>query len=42
LRAAIRTAYDTRPQWRARVHERLQEREQIAAAHRRVYDDVLQ
>lgn len=41
LRAAIRTAYETRPQWRAQVSDRLDERVQIAAAHRRVYESVL-
>ncbi|MBA3232869.1 MAG: glycosyltransferase [Propionibacteriales bacterium] len=41
LRSAIRTAYETRPQWRAGVRNRLLERAEIADAQRRLYEGVL-
>ena len=41
LRAAVRTAYEQRPMWQARLEDRRQERTELAAAHRAVYDAVL-
>jgi hypothetical protein len=41
LQAAVRTAYEQRPLWQAGLADRRQEREDLAAAHRAVYDSVL-
>jgi hypothetical protein len=41
LQAAIRTAYEQRPSWRATLADRRQERAELAAAHRAVYEAVL-
>jgi len=41
LQHAVRHAYERRPQWRATVSERSREREEIARAHREVYEAVL-
>lgn len=41
LQAAIRTAYEQRPRWQASLADRRQERADLAAAHRAVYDAVL-
>jgi glycosyltransferase involved in cell wall biosynthesis len=41
LQAAVRTAYEQRPRWQASLDDRRQEREELAAAHRAMYDAVL-
>jgi len=41
LQAAIRTAYEQRPLWQASLADRRQERTDLAAAHRAIYDAVL-
>jgi hypothetical protein len=41
LQAALRTAYEQRPRWQARLADRRQERAELAAAHRAVYEAVL-
>jgi hypothetical protein len=41
LQAAVRTAYEQRPQWRASLADRRQERKELAAAHRGIYDAAL-
>ncbi len=41
LAAAVRSAYDSRPGWRADPEERRRERDEVAAAHRALYDRVL-
>ena len=41
LEAAVRTAYDERPDWRADPAERRAERDRIAAAHRDLYLGLL-
>lgn len=41
LRAAVRTAYEQRPRWRADAEQRLAERNTIAQAHRELYEAVL-
>jgi hypothetical protein len=41
LQAAVRTAYEQRPLWQASLADRRQERDDLAAAHRAVYDAVL-
>jgi hypothetical protein len=41
LQRAVLTAYRERPQWRADREERRSEREQLAEAHRVIYDDAL-
>jgi hypothetical protein len=41
LKAAVRTAYEQRPRWQAGLADRRQEREELAAAHRGIYDAVL-
>jgi hypothetical protein len=41
LQAAVRTAYEQRPRWQARLADRRQERADLAAAHRAVYEAVL-
>jgi hypothetical protein len=41
LQCAVRHAYERRPHWRATVSERRREREEIAGAHRDVYEAVL-
>jgi glycosyltransferase involved in cell wall biosynthesis len=42
LRDAVRSAYDRRPTWQASVAGRRAERSALAAAHRQVYEHVLQ
>jgi hypothetical protein len=41
LQAAVRTAYEQRPVWQASLADRQQERADVAAAHRAVYEAVL-
>ncbi|MFJ6694824.1 glycosyltransferase [Streptomyces sp. NPDC091272] len=41
LRAAVREAYRTRPQWRAAAQDRAAERAAVAAAHRTIYAELL-
>ncbi|WP_413759312.1 glycosyltransferase family 1 protein [Streptomyces sp. MMBL 11-3] len=41
LRAAVLEAYRTRPRWRATAPERAAERAAVAAAHRRIYAELL-
>jgi len=41
LQAAVRTAYEQRPTWQASLADRRQERTDVAAAHRAVYEAVL-
>ncbi len=41
LQAAVRTAYEQRPAWQASLADRRQERAELAAAHRTVYEAVL-
>ena len=41
LQAAVRTAYEQRPQWQAKLEDRRQEREELATAHRAIYDGVM-
>ena len=41
LQAAVLTAYEARPQWQASLADRQQEREELATAHREIYDGVL-
>jgi glycosyltransferase involved in cell wall biosynthesis len=41
LQAAVRTAYQDRPSWRATVAQRRAERTDIAAAHRAIYEGLL-
>jgi hypothetical protein len=41
LQAAVRSAYEQRPRWQADVEDRRQEREELAIAHRAIYDAVL-
>jgi hypothetical protein len=41
LQAAVRTAYEQRPRWQASLADRRQERAEVAAAHRAIYDAVL-
>lgn len=41
LQRAVRHAYERRPRWRATVFERRREREEIARAHRELYEAVL-
>jgi hypothetical protein len=41
LQAAVRTAYSQRPVWQADLADRRQERAELAAAHRAVYEAVL-
>ncbi|MFJ4880488.1 glycosyltransferase family 1 protein [Streptomyces sp. NPDC088745] len=41
LRAAVREAYRTRPQWRADAADRAAERARVAEAHRAVYQELL-
>lgn len=41
LAAAVRTAYDERPRWRATVGARRRERATVAAAHRSIYERAL-
>jgi hypothetical protein len=41
LAAAVRTAYEERPRWRASVDARRRERAMVAAAHRRLYERAL-
>jgi hypothetical protein len=42
LQDAVRTAYERRPTWQARLADRRQERAGLAAAHRAVYEAALQ
>jgi hypothetical protein len=42
LKAAVRTAYEQRPRWQAALADRQQERCDLAAAHRAIYQRVLQ
>jgi hypothetical protein len=41
LQAAVRTAYEQRPRWQARLADRRQEREELADAHRALYEAAL-
>ena len=41
LEAAVRVAYEDRPQWRANVDDRRREREDVAAAHHSIYAQLL-
>jgi hypothetical protein len=41
LQAAVRTAYEQRPRWQARLADRRQERGELATAHRAIYDAAL-
>ncbi|TFV91066.1 glycosyltransferase [Blastococcus sp. CT_GayMR16] len=41
LQAAVRTAYEQRPLWQASLADRRQERAELAAAHRTIYEAVL-
>jgi hypothetical protein len=41
LRGAVIEAYRRRPHWQARAEDRLAERITIAAAHRRLYEQLL-
>lgn len=41
LQAAVRTAYEQRPAWQARLVDRRSERAELAAAHRALYETVL-
>lgn len=41
LQAAVRTAYEQRPQWQADLEDRRREREELATAHRAIYDGVV-
>jgi hypothetical protein len=40
LATAIRRAYDERPVWRAEPTARIRQREELAAAHARLYADA--
>jgi hypothetical protein len=42
LQVAVRTAYEQRPAWTASETDRVRERVAIAAAHRAIYESVLQ
>jgi hypothetical protein len=41
LQESVRTAYEERPRWQASLEGRRREREELAAAHRAIYDAVL-
>ena len=41
LQAAVRTAYEQRPRWQAKLADRRQERAELATAHRAIYDAVM-
>jgi hypothetical protein len=41
LESAVRRAHAERPQWRADPEARLEQRRDLARAHRRLYDEAL-